>query len=108
MFVEDFSTPETEVGAQPDVYSVAGLAAWLRTQDPSTRYVYTDPFDCLLCRYFTARGVRHKGVTHNELMGVREFPESMKWVSQGAFSLDGDRWTYGAASSRLTALQGKG
>ncbi len=39
------------------VFSRLGLIAWLETQDPETEYDYTDPADCLLCRYFRAVGV---------------------------------------------------
>jgi hypothetical protein len=37
---------------------LAGLIAWLETQDPNTRYNYADCGDCLLARYFTAMGYR--------------------------------------------------
>ncbi len=40
-----------------NIFSVHGLIAWLETQDPETEYSYGSMADCLLCRYFSARGV---------------------------------------------------
>jgi len=39
------------------IFSVLGLVAWLEQQDPETEYNYFNRDDCLLCRYFRARGV---------------------------------------------------
>jgi len=40
-----------------NIFSVPGLIVWLEGQDPETEYNYVDSDDCLLCRYFRARGV---------------------------------------------------
>jgi hypothetical protein len=48
---------------KPDVHSVAGLIAWLETQDPQQRYVYSSPGACLCAQYYRAMGYRFVLVT---------------------------------------------
>lgn len=49
---------KTEVKSKPEKLSLAGLIAWLETQDASTPYNYRAIDDCLLTRYFKAQGFR--------------------------------------------------
>ena len=80
------------------VFSVHGLIAWLETQDPETTYEYTDSRDCLICRYFTARGVSWAGVIPNQWrdtdLKMHALPSGIQEVSQTG------QWTYGAALAR--------
>lgn len=41
--------------------SLAGFVAWLRTQDLSTTYCYTDSRDCLNAQYHRAHGMSYIG-----------------------------------------------
>ena len=50
--------PKWEVQTKPDMFSLAGLIAWLETQDLDTKYTYDDPRACLICRYFGAMGFK--------------------------------------------------
>ena len=43
------------VETKPEVFSLADLAAWLETQDPTTEYDYTDTLYCLVGQYTIAR-----------------------------------------------------
>ena len=82
------------------VFSLQGLIAWLETQPAETEYEYTNTSDCLLCRYFKARGVPvsymggvrwfdHTGNAHPLPDGLRAAPHAH---------------TYGAALARAKAL----
>jgi hypothetical protein len=40
---------------EPEIFSVEGLAAWLRTQDPATEYIFCSSRHCLAARYLVER-----------------------------------------------------
>lgn len=42
--------------AKPKILSLEGLIAWLEIQNPATRYSFVSNTDCLLARYFRAKG----------------------------------------------------
>jgi hypothetical protein len=100
--VKDYET-------KPDVFSLEGLIAWLETQNPETKYEYTSPTDCVLCRYFRAHGYVNAIVTRDHLVGERHFPMAMKIAAHGCERWP-DRlqftWNYGAALERARALKG--
>lgn len=61
MYVDAPQTLQTaflKPAEKPPVFSLAGLIAWLETQDPAHAYRYGDIHDCLLSRYFRAAGLR--------------------------------------------------
>lgn len=81
--------------------SIAGLIEWLEEQNPKTRYSYTSPTDCLLARYFRAKGYRWALVGPHDFFYSRFFlpplfsksiPEAMNDVAYAR--------TYGAALER--------
>ncbi len=87
-----------------NTFSVTGLIAWLETQDPATEYPYSSNDDCLLCRYFRARGVSLGGLapmgsmTWGDATGNDHIlPPELNRVSRGY------PWTYGAALARAKA-----
>lgn len=43
---------------KPHPMSVAGLAAWLETQNPTTEYWFCDIHNCLLMQYFKSLGYK--------------------------------------------------
>lgn len=87
-----------------NTFSVTGLIAWLETQDPATEYRYLSNHDCLICRYFCARGV---SLARHSPMGSRTWgdaagnahilPPELNLASRG------HPWTYGAALARAKA-----
>jgi hypothetical protein len=85
------------------VMSVAGLISWLETQNPKTRYHYTDIFGCLLCRYFKAQGLNIWSVNpvgyrlKSSKCQVRPMPSELNAISNGG------EYTYGAALERARA-----
>jgi len=55
MFLPDKNLNPAPVEARkPFTPDVAGLIAWLETQDGATEYDYIDGSDCLLCRFAEA------------------------------------------------------
>lgn len=87
------------------VFSREGLIAWLETQDPATEYKYTDNDECLLCRYFRARGIPlndYRPLSFDEWTdrdGVdHPLPEILDNISVDGVS------TYGAALIRAKEL----
>lgn len=49
---------EKRAATKVPALSLAGLIQWLETQNPNTHYPYSNIHDCLLSRYFRARGYR--------------------------------------------------
>ena len=43
-------------GQRNDPFSLPSLIAWLERQDPREEYCYSSTGECLLARYFSARG----------------------------------------------------
>lgn len=95
--------PKWEVKADP--FKLETLIAWLETQNPRTEYDYTNPQDCVLCRYFTAQGFKGVNVAQNLLWhegaaGHTKFPEAMWNVAY----CDRDPGTYGAVLKRARKI----
>lgn len=110
MFTQDYSTPTFPVTVEkPDVFSLAGLIAWLETQDPATEYEYSSCDTCLLANFFIAMGeardTRDVIITPGgHLFGngtSKQYPRVMDKVAAG-----GPR-NYGAALTRARALVGR-
>ena len=87
-----------------NTFSVTGLIAWLETQDPATKYDYLSNDDCLLCRYFRARGIPLSGfvpmgsVTWGDAAGNDHIlPPELNHVGRGR------PHNYGAALARAKA-----
>ena len=86
-----------------NTFSVEGLVAWLETQDGATEYEYGSGHDCLLCRYFRARGVP---VMEGTFMGgwswldkdgqMHPLPDPLRDLAQGS--------NYGEVLARAKAL----
>lgn len=93
---------------KPAVVSLEGLIAWLREQDPATEYNFKDIRDCLLCRYFKAKGltgVSVGGATYRAdgQRGLLPYEMTSAVVRRNAFG----GWDYGTALSRALALQAR-
>ena len=76
-----------------NIFSVAGLIAWLETQDPETEYDYNDcSGNCLMGRYARAMGTNFT-VLHGH------------FFDNGNLGLAcSTPWTYGAALARAKAM----
>ena len=81
-----------------EIFSLAGLTAWLERQNPETEYDFDDICDCVLFRYFKARGVAivyMGGNTWVEEGGRRpNLPNEIKRILLGCET------TYGGALQR--------
>ncbi|MDE2373620.1 MAG: hypothetical protein KGL96_05280 [Hyphomicrobiales bacterium] len=90
-----------------DPFSLASLIAWLEAQDPAAEYCYSNTGECLLARYFAARGF------NKVIMAARFFyhfpracaaydiaflPPHFNDIAKGAVR------TFGAALARARAL----
>ena len=92
-------------------FTLQGLHDWLETQDPSTEYDYTDPQDCLLCRFLRDTGNAREpwvdpmmwsdSLTEHTRSFSRYLPSHVNEVSNGVLRSD---WTYGAALARAKEL----
>ncbi len=92
---------------KPDVFSLESLIAWLETKNPTAKYDYCDPLNCLLCQYFRASGLKVNSVALNFLWRNgssrgQPFPEILMHVSSGPE--DAEYWTFGAALKRARAV----
>lgn len=78
--------------------SVSGLIAFLAGQNPATEYNYTNPMDCLLCRYLRSIGHDVRYVEMNECEtrdgNIFKFPDELRQIAIGNHH---DGWTYGGA-----------
>ncbi len=90
---------------ETEVFSLAGLVAWLEKQNPETEYQYTDCGGCLLHQYFVASGINMPvgwgmgGSTWYDFNHHRsDLPEHFDGVSLR------DPHTFGAALTRAKAL----
>lgn len=102
---------------KPDVFSLAGLIAWLKTQDPETEYVFSDgngcEGGCLWHRYFRSHGFKDVDVA-----GDHATVDGRDWLFPGnthkyQFGTPGNKiasglpYTYGAALKRAESLMEK-
>ena len=83
---------------KPDVFSVEGFVAWLRTQDPAARYDYQNcNGGCLIGRYLvavTGKMWRDHGLSWGDIS--RDYPVLNRIAVK-------EPWTYGAALERALA-----
>lgn len=99
--------PKWEQKRDADVFSVAGLIAWLETQDPTTEYDYCVPGTCLAAQYLMSKGF-------SESKDYVIFPGSLnrvipglKFITSGHGARGENRaWTFGAALARAREVQG--
>lgn len=81
----DWDGQPSDHETKPDVFSLAGLIAWLKTQDPATEYCFIDGTGeiggCLWHRYFMARGFKNV------------------YVFSGGVCADDTNWTFPGNSS---------
>lgn len=67
-----------------DVFTLPGLVAWLRTQDPNEKYSYHRAQECLIYRYLKDKGVAVSGVYPNEILlrgRYQSYPKDMDRVA---------------------------
>jgi hypothetical protein len=105
--LRDFSLRSNEVKPKPDVLSVAGLAAWLRTQDGATEYQAGDGSHCVLVQYLNAKGWRVEtvgliNIYHRKgwFRRPQRTPVPHDLASVAYMGLYPDRQTYAAALAR--------
>lgn len=94
---------EKQAETKADPLSLEALIAWLEKQPASIEYDYTDPRDCLLCRYFKAHGYSNPAISGAEMDhdgGHTYFPDIFRKIAND--SLDGEN--YGAALKRARKL----
>lgn len=89
-----------------DPFSPSSIVAWLEKQPADAAYDYCNPFNCLLCQYFRACGLKCNSVTFNHRFptltsGGFVFPMFLKMISQGADYQE--CWTFGQALERARA-----
>jgi hypothetical protein len=75
-----------------ELLTVENLVAWLETQDPETRYDYTNAQECVVGRFLARMGAARS------MLLVGEIPpninKAVNWHNR-------DEWTYGKALERL-------
>lgn len=96
----------SELYVKTDVFSVAGLAAWLETQDGATEYEYLSNENCLVCRYLLARNVPAVRVSSLGWRDANHVRHSLPFAFDDV-AVDGP-WTYAAALDRCRALLAEG
>lgn len=87
--------PETK----PDVFSLAGLIAWLETQPGETKYNWYRIRECLFCQYLDAVGVPRQYGIHPDMENI--VGGSVEVYHQVGSSWP---WTFGAALDRARKL----
>src|SRR6266550_4661995 len=85
-----------------DPFLLSTLLVWLETREPDEKYNYTNPADCLLCRYFADHGwkqplVDYSGVYEGEFDKVGQPYPVAFWKIAGPGA---NIWTMGAALKR--------
>jgi hypothetical protein len=95
-------------GQRNDPFSLASLVAWLERQDPNEDYCYSSTGECLLARYFSARGFSKVIMAANYFY---HFPRSGSLYETAALPprfnaiARGKLRTFGAALTRARELQ---
>lgn len=91
--------------ADPTIFSLDALTAWLRQQDPNGKYDFVNCWTCLLARYFRDCGfiAIEVGAFEVRLDGtVYALPEQFNKISVGNSARD---WTFGSALARAEQMQ---
>lgn len=105
---------DKQIETKPEPLSLAGLVAWLETQNPMTTYRYTNIDDCLVIRYVRSLGYKDAwGATGYRpsfnyspwgilpsIFFMKRIPVEMLEIANGGFY----RETYGAALERARKL----
>lgn len=99
MFVE--TKREGEIVAKPRP-SLAGLIGWLETQNPTTRYNWSDVSGCLVCKYYDALGVNNWCATDRPWYHDTFGGDGQKYIFVGGT----EPWTYGDALIRARSIAG--
>jgi hypothetical protein len=95
-------------GQKTDPFSLASLTAWLERQDPLEEYCYSSTGECLLARYFSARGFTKVIMAANyfyhfpragALYETAPLPPHFNAIARGKVR------TFGAALARARDLQ---
>lgn len=83
--------------------SLAGLAAWLETQDPATVYNWLSTKDCLMCRYARSIGM----TIHGAGGSYWRMPDQSKveWPKGSTNVARHEPFTYGAALQRARNMR---
>jgi hypothetical protein len=102
---------ETQTETKPDLFSVAGLIAWLETKDPATTYCYEEAGACLLTQYFRENGFPefHCGTDYGYWYSKEHkdgtLPQHFNDIALGR--MDGPyKHTFGAALARARKVIG--
>lgn len=91
--------PKWEQQTKPDVFSLAGMIAWLEQQPPETAYNWKDIHGCLACRYLQANGfISPAGEVGDRFQDTCGGSDGYGKIALG--SLGDEEWTYGAALKR--------
>lgn len=111
MFTQDFAPAERLTEKKPDVFSLAGLIAWLEKQPPEREYNFFDcDGTCLLHQYLDAQGHQWPGFgsvakpdgPYRRLGDIKVGPGPTDDIDLKVASKF--PWTYGAALIRARAL----
>jgi len=89
---------------QPDL-SVRGLAAWLETHDPETKYNYNDNHDCLIARFVKSQGFDDVSCGGTTIFAGGTDHHLNQDLRDAAFGLGG-KATYGLALARCQKVLG--
>jgi hypothetical protein len=108
-------SPEFETEVKPDVFSLAGLIAWLEKQNPAQTYPHYSAFDCVFCRWLTAETGKQIIYGGDNSYGFGAFQKGdLNWREvfpaaryEKLIARTGP-FTYGAALSRAQELNRKG
>lgn len=89
--------------SRPDPFTLEALIAWLKTQRPDETYCYVSNGECLLARYFSARGYQGVSVTSHRIYfigGNAHIPDGWDSIALGFNGATGNHRTYSAALIR--------
>ena len=92
------------VETKPDVFSLEGLIAWLKTQDPATTYLYSNPRLCLMGMYTADRGGRYDASLAEYIVGACRLDAEPSGLGVFYRVVTGEPRTYGAALERARKL----
>lgn len=95
-----------EVKPMDEMLSTANLVAWLEKQPAGESYLYSNPYYCLLGKYFRANGELGLRIGERRIHGGRYGDGSCATNIPPAFyqAVTPRPHTYGAALSRLKAF----
>src|SRR5882757_18943 len=99
------STGKPKVG----MLELDSLIKWLERQPTDGTYIYSSSRDCLMARYFTAKGLKNVGVvpckfkadrpgTGGFIVDHQPLPVGWEEIAQGPMGVDQEvKWTFGEA-----------